>query len=80
MEYDDNNKGALWKTEDSSKKYILNGKVKVDGKEMLVFAYKNETENDRAPAINLSFVEPNNVGAKPAPAPAAQVTAEDLPF
>ena len=76
MEYDDNNKGALWKTEDSSKKYILNGKVKVDGKELLVFAYKNETENDRAPALNLSFVEPNNAGAKPA----AQVTAEDLPF
>ena len=45
---------------------------------MLVFAYKNETENERAPALNLSFVEPNNAGSSPAPA--AQVTKEDLPF
>ena len=80
MGYDDNNKGALWKTEDSSRKSILHGQVKVDGKEMLVFAYKNETENDRAPALKLSFVEPNNAGVRPTPAPAAQVKAEDLPF
>jgi len=80
MEYDDNNKGALWKTEDSSKKYILNGNVKVNGVVMLAFAYKNESENEKAPALNLSFVEPNDAKTGAAPAPAAKVKEEDLPF
>jgi hypothetical protein len=78
MEYDNTNKGALWKTDDSGKKYVLNGNLNVDGKEFVVFAYKNESDAERSPALNLSIAPALNT-KQPASAPAPKTT-EDLPF
>ena len=77
--YDDTNKGALWKTEDSEKKYILNGNLNVNGGKYVVFAYKNESDAERAPALNLSIVPALDKGPQPSATPAPK-TVEDLPF
>ena len=78
-EYDNTNRGSLWKTEDESKKYILNGTLDVDGKEFLIFAYKVESENPRAPRLSLSVVEktPMSGVAEKQTAPKTQ---DEIPF
>ena len=46
--YDDTNKGALLKTEDS-KKIHTNENLNVNGEKHVVFAYKNESDAREAP-------------------------------
>jgi len=79
QEYDNTNKGSLWKTEDESKKYILNGTLNVNGKDFMVFAYKVESENPKAPRLNLSVLEktPMSGVAEKQTAPKTQ---DEIPF
>lgn len=79
QEYDNTNKGSLWKTEDESKKYILNGTLNVNGKDFMIFAYKVESENPKAPRLNLSVLEKTPVSGF-AEKQTAPKTQDEIPF
>lgn len=46
---------SLWRPKEP-KKYVASGHVEVGSIEWLVFVFKNDSDNDRAPAFQLSFL------------------------
>lgn len=78
MEYDNTNRGAVWKNEtDNPKAPTLKGECNIDGTDYLVSAWKNDTSsNPKRPVLSFSF-EKKQAKAK-APEPTA--TFEDVPW
>jgi len=78
MEYDNTNRGAVWRNEtDNPKAPTLKGECNIDGTDYLVSAWKNDTSgNPKRPVLSLSF-EKKQAKAK-APEPTASF--EDVPW
>lgn len=78
MEYDNTNRGAVWKNETGNPKApALKGECNIDGTVYLVSAWKNDTSgNPKRPVLSLSF-EKKQAKAK-APEPTASF--EDVPW
>ena len=58
MEYDDNNKGAIWGAKDriSEKHPHFTGKAKIDGVDYYVSAWKRDPEsNPKSPSVKFAF-------------------------
>jgi len=66
MEYDDNNKGAIWAKERASDKHPhFGGKAMIDGTEYYISAWKRDPSgNPKAPALKLSFKKVDDVRAQ----------------
>ncbi len=66
MEYDDNNKGAIWAKERASDKHPhFGGKAKIDGTEYYISAWKRDPSgNPKAPALKFSFKKVDDVRAQ----------------
>lgn len=61
MEYDKNNKGALWRNETSTQENrqpFMSGKCVVNGQELNVVAWKVEAEGGKKARLDLKFQEP----------------------
>ena len=56
-EYDDTNRGALWKNEKAHKETdpILKGNANIEGVECWAAAWRVTSDNERAPTLRLSF-------------------------
>lgn len=66
MEYDDNNKGAIWAKERASDKHPhFGGKAMIDGTEYYISAWKRDPDgNPKAPALKFSFKKVDDVRAQ----------------
>ena len=85
-EYDNTNKGAIWKNEKKQKDtdFDFTGSVNVEGKEFLIGAWRKAPgAKDNAPALKFSLTPKTGGGyvknSDPTPPP-APVTNEDIPF
>ena len=80
MEYDNNNRGALWRNETATqenKQPYLSGKCIVNGKELVVAAWRVEASEGKKARFDLRFQEPkSNVSNSDN----TSVSATDIPF
>ena len=83
-EYDNTNKGAIWKNEKKQKDtdFDFTGSIDVEGKEFLIGAWKKAPgAKDNAPVLKFSITPKTGgkatVDADPTPPP---ITDEDIPF
>ena len=78
MEYDNTNRGAVWKNEtDNPKAPALKGECNIGGTDYLVSAWKNDTsDNPKRPVLSFSF-EKKQAKAK---APEPTDSFEDVPW
>jgi hypothetical protein len=68
MQYDDDNKGAIWNAREraSDKHPHFTGKAMVDGTEYYVSAWKRDPDgNPKAPVVKFSFKKVDDVRAQP---------------
>ena len=84
--YDNNNRGALWKNDkrSSEKHPNLRGSAEVDGVEYWVSAWTNK-DGGKKPLVSLSFTPKEQQSSGGAPSGQAQVSADldlddDIPF
>ena len=82
-DYDNNNRGAIWKNEDrkSDKHPQYKGSITVDGVDYWLSAWIGNKDNPKAPALSLS-VQAKDEQAKPVKAAAtpADDFDDDMPF
>jgi hypothetical protein len=74
-EYDNNNRGALWKNDrkQSEKHPDLSGSIMIDGKEFWVSGWNRKPgQTDRAPEVSLSVRPKDYKDSQPAPSTAPQ--------
>ena len=79
-DYDNNNRGAIWKNEkrETDKHPHFTGTAMVEGVEYWVSGWKREGDNPKAPALKFSFKR-KEAPAAPATKPANDFN-DDLPF
>ena len=67
MQYDDDNKGAIWAKERASDKHPhFTGRAMVDGTEYYVSAWKRDPDgNPKAPVVKFSFKKVDDVRSQP---------------
>jgi hypothetical protein len=81
MEYDNNNRGALWKNDKQTteKHPNLRGTAEIDGKEYWVSAWTSK-EGGKKPVVSLSFSSKEEQTSTPQPVAPVEDFADDLPF
>ena len=80
MNYDETNRGAIWKNDRKEKETHpdFKGSVNVDGREYWVAAWRRaDGANPKAPALKFSLTPKDEMPAAPKAAPAKE---EDVPF
>lgn len=85
MDYDNNNRGALWNNDrkQSDKHPDLSGSIMIDGKEYWVSGWKKKPgQGDRAPIVSLSVRPKDYKDNQPAPSQAntAQNIDDEIPW
>jgi hypothetical protein len=80
MNYDNNNRGGLWKNDKrtTDKHPQLSGAAEVDGKQYWVSAWTSKGEGNK-PIVSLSF-KPKDEAPTQQAAPVSDIDLDDLPF
>lgn len=64
-EYDNNLRGALWKREQRhDKDMVLSGDCEIDGKQYWMNVFRNTSDHEKAPALDVKFVAKDGSVAK----------------
>ena len=73
MDYDNTNKGALWKADKASDKHPDHtGAVNVDGTDYFISMWKNSSDNIAAPSFRISVKKKEEI--------ARSVIEDEMPF
>lgn len=85
MEYDNSNRGAIWKNDkkETDKHPDFKGEANCNGKDFWVSAWKRKPgANDKSPALSFSFTPKDANFSKPKSEEMfpSNVTEDDLPF
>jgi len=80
MNYDNNNRGAIWKNDrkTTEKHPDFTGAITIDGKDYWLSAWRGDKENPKAPALSFS-VQPKDV-PKQQPTPNLNEDFDDAAF
>ena len=81
-EYDNNLRGALWKREQRhDKDMVLSGDCEIDGKQYWMNVFRNTSDHEKAPTLDVKFVAKDTSVAKtPQKGQNAKQFSEDIPF
>ena len=81
MEYDTNNKGAMWRNETSTpenKQPFMSGKLNVEGKEYDIVGWRVEPKDGKKARLDLKIQPPKTHMVEPTAN--SNTTATDIPF
>ena len=83
-EYDNTNKGAIWKNDNSNPNAPqYKGTLNVDGEDYQISAWRNTTENTKAPVLRFQVQKSSSMPNIPKPnndRPLGDVGDDDVPF
>ena len=82
--YDGNNRGALWRNEtatEENRQPFMSGTCEVNGKKMVVAAWKTDAKGDKKARLDLKFQEPKAKEVSAVDNDNTSTTADmDIPF
>lgn len=81
-EYDDTNKGAIWKSKftDNPKSPQYTGHLNVEGEDYKVSAWTSKSDNPRAPVLNIQVQKVSEFEAAQPKKVESPIDDEDVPF
>ena len=84
--YDNTNKGAIWKNDNSNPNAPqYKGQLNVEGEDFQISAWRNKTDNTKAPVLRFQIQRPSSMPNIPKPSeqsqsPLGDVGDDDVPF